>query len=197
MGAYVSALFAQFTSPSVSNTTTEALNTVSLNDKNKINKIDIVDDTTSDQSNLNYNSPSPSEVSLISKHNDTDDEIINESYNKCIDNNDEKEKEKEFVNYGLLNYQKIRNEWTKCNDNKDEDEKNEIENNDIWERMIIDDEEQEEIINCIVEEKPFPYNVPLETMMEIMNKIWKHEKLMGYEITSKHHANHAMALDQL
>ena len=63
--------------------------------------------------------------------------------------------------------------------------------------MIINEDEEEELYQCIAENKPFPYNVPLETMTEIMNKIWKQEQMMGYEISSKHHATHVLALDRL
>ena len=54
----------------------------------------------------------------------------------------------------------------------------------------------DELYRCIAEEVPFEKAVPLETVTEIMNKIWKHEQMMGYEI-SKHHGAHALALDRL
>eukprot|EP00483_Globobulimina_turgida_P010670 UN10691 len=55
----------------------------------------------------------------------------------------------------------------------------------------------EQIYKLIADDKPFKYNVPLEIITEITNKIWKHEQMMGYEISSKHHGNHALALDRL
>ena len=63
--------------------------------------------------------------------------------------------------------------------------------------MLIDDDEMDELYQRIASETPFEQPVPLETITEIMNKIWKHEQMMGYEISSKHGGAQVLALDRL
>ena len=211
MGAYFTALIQQITAPNVTkigNTTkprissdNESLITSGSNSHNAaagINNNDTLDrksneDEESIHSEMNYNSPSPSESSLsvLSRHNDTENDNESENGpNNMITIQEEVEQENEFINHGMLHFQKTRDEWTKSSVEGDND------HNQIWEPMVIDDEEQEQIYKCIADEKPFPYNVPLEIMTEIMTKIWKQEQMLGYEISSKH-AEHALALDRL
>eukprot|EP01084_Bolivina_argentea_P011589 21656_1 len=205
MGAYFSALIAQITAKESNDKS--ILKPINESDENilkqhstKLNNKN--EESISDSNNdLNYNSPSPSEssLSLISKH-DTEDEIKEEKHNINDNNNQqnlysiqEEEINNEFINNGLLHYEKIRKQWTQYNDNENENNNN----TKIWEPLILDDDEMEQLYRSIADEKPFKYNVPLEVITEIVSKIWKHEQMMGYEISSKHAGNHALALDRL
>lgn len=190
MGAYISALFKQMT-------TTKAM------DESMSKPININDEITSDLSskmsddrsnNLNYSySPSLSDksVSLISKYNENENEVnqkLNQNKDDALIVINEEQKS-DFVNHGLLHYQSIQKKWTKSNDINN--------NNENWEPLIMNEEETAELYTSIINETPFQNNIPLETVMEIMNKIWKHEEALGYEINSQNHSNAMLNLDRL
>lgn len=186
MGAYISALLAQITAPSNADPRQSPL----LEDDEQ-NGIGI----TENEPSLNYDSPSPSDrsVSIMSNHktSDTEDEVVDRDKG-AIGSMMSPIEENDFVNHGVLHYNKVRAQWRR----KPNDGLKSSNDSESWEPALIDDDEMDELYRCIAEEVPFEQAVPLETITEIMNKIWKHEQMMGYEI-SKHHGAHALALDRL
>ena len=170
------------------------------------------------QSDIDADSPVTSPQSHKSNHNeansDSEDEFINHGqlhfeqtrsqwltpHPKTEQGNDDKRENVEAQTERQNKENSIGNNDTKNNDSNKNENKNQNENkNDLdllgW--YDIDDEQLPQVYKHFFEETNFERAIPLESMIEVMRKLWFQEEQAGYEFTQASQANSALSLDRL
>ena len=131
----------------------------------------------------------------------------------------------EFINHGQLHFEQIRAQWlqpktAKKNENdqktetqnkqenneenendKTDENENKMENNGLMTDTMswydVDDEELPKVYKHFFESTDFEQPIPLESMIEVMRKLWMQEEQAGYEYTQASQANTALSLERL